>query len=75
MSTAGQGQRVFITGGASGLGRALAEGYAREGARVCIGDVNAARGEETLAALRDAGAQAHYLHSDVTREDDLQAAA
>ncbi|UJB21570.1 MULTISPECIES: SDR family oxidoreductase [Lysobacter] len=75
MSAAGQGQRVFITGGASGLGRALAEGYAREGGRVCIGDVNAARGEETLAALHEAGAQAHYLHCDVTREEDLQAAA
>ncbi|ALN85828.1 short chain dehydrogenase family protein [Lysobacter capsici] len=67
--------RVFITGGASGLGRALAEGYARDGARVCIGDVNAARGEETLAALRASGATAHYLHCDVTREEDLQAAA
>lgn len=68
-------QRVFITGGASGLGRALAEGYARDGARVCIGDVNAVRGAETLAALQALGATAHYLHCDVTREDDLQAAA
>ncbi|QQP97062.1 SDR family oxidoreductase [Lysobacter enzymogenes] len=69
------GLRVFITGGASGLGRALAEGYARDGARVLIGDVNAARGEETLAALRALQPQAHYLHCDVTREDDLHAAA
>lgn len=69
------GLRVFVTGGASGLGRALAEGYAREGARVLIGDVNAARGEQALAALRALQPQAHYLHCDVTREDDLQAAA
>ncbi|QWP75483.1 SDR family oxidoreductase [Lysobacter sp. K5869] len=67
--------RVFVTGGASGLGRALAEGYARDGARVLIGDVNAARGEETLAALRALNAEAYYLHCDVTREEDLQAAA
>lgn len=69
------GLRVFITGGASGLGRALAEGYAADGARVCIGDIHPQRGEETLAALRAAGASAHYLHCDVTREADLQAAA
>ncbi|MET4726898.1 NAD(P)-dependent dehydrogenase (short-subunit alcohol dehydrogenase family) [Lysobacter enzymogenes] len=69
------GQRVFVTGGASGLGRALAEGYAREGARVLIGDVNAARGEEALAALCALQPDAHFLVCDVTREEDLRAAA
>lgn len=67
--------RVFITGGASGLGRALAEGYARDGARVCIGDVHAARCAETLAALQAMGATAHALPCDVTQESDLQRAA
>lgn len=69
------GQRIFITGGASGLGRALAERYARQGARLCIGDVNDARGAETQAALAALGATAQYLRCDVTREEDLQAAA
>jgi NAD(P)-dependent dehydrogenase (short-subunit alcohol dehydrogenase family) len=67
--------RVFITGGASGLGRALAEAYARDGARVCIGDINAARCAETLAALTAMGATAHALTCDVTQESDLRAAA
>lgn len=67
--------RVFITGGASGLGRALAEAYARDGAKVCIGDINAARCAETLAALAALGAEAHALSCDVTREADLTAAA
>src|SRR5262249_17454790 len=69
------GQRIFITGGASGLGRALAERYARQGVRICIGDVNDARGAETQAALAALGATAQYLRCDVTREEDLQAAA
>lgn len=68
-------KRVFITGGASGLGRALAERYAAGGWRVCIGDVHEKRLAETLAALRSGGAEAHALHCDVTREEDLQAAA
>ena len=40
-----QGRRIFITGGASGLGRALAERYARDGWRVCIGDLDVGPGE------------------------------
>ena len=68
-------KRIFITGGASGLGRALAERYAREGYRVCIGDVNEARGAETLASLRARGTEAHFLVCDVTKESDLARAA
>jgi NAD(P)-dependent dehydrogenase (short-subunit alcohol dehydrogenase family) len=65
---------VFITGGASGLGRALAQRYVRDGARVCIGDVNDARGEETVQALRSLVAGSLYRHCDVTSEGDLVAA-
>ena len=68
-------KRIFITGGASGLGRALAERYARAGYRVCIGDINEARMAETLKALRSAGAECHALRCDVTTEADVQAAA
>jgi NAD(P)-dependent dehydrogenase (short-subunit alcohol dehydrogenase family) len=68
--------RIFITGGASGLGRALAERYARAGYRVCIGDLNDARGAETVAALNALGvAEAEYRHCDVTQEADLESAA
>ncbi len=75
MASNNQGQaRVFITGGASGLGRALAERYASAGYSVCIGDVNDERGAETLAVLQ-ARTTAHYLHCDVQQEADLQAAA
>lgn len=67
--------RVFITGGASGLGRALAEAYARDGARVCIGDIHLDRCAETLSALTALGADAHALTCNVTVEADLEAAA
>ncbi|HVM46130.1 MAG TPA: SDR family oxidoreductase [Candidatus Thermoplasmatota archaeon] len=64
--------RVFITGGASGLGRALAERYARDGARVLIGDIHEGRMDETVKAL---GANAASIRCDVTKEEDLLAAA
>lgn len=68
-------QRVFITGGASGLGAALAKRFAASGARVCIGDVNDAAGEVTFQALAATAEGAHFLHCDITREQDLEAAA
>lgn len=68
-------KRVFITGGASGLGRALAERYARAGARVCIGDINEERGREVEALLRSRGTDATFLRCNVMHEADLHAAA
>ncbi|WNG18357.1 SDR family oxidoreductase [Cystobacter fuscus] len=68
-------QRIFITGGASGLGRAIALRYARAGWRVCIGDVNATRGAEVLRELQPLAAAALYLPCDVTRAEDLRAVA
>ena len=72
---AAAGKRIFITGGASGLGRALAERYARAGWRVCIGDLDVERCAEVLAAIRVHSPHNHALACDVTREDALQAAA
>ena len=69
------GKRIFITGGASGLGRALAERCARDGWRVCIGDLDVERCADALAAIRAHAPAAHALACDVTREADLQAAA
>ncbi len=77
MSTeaSGEGKRIFVTGGASGFGRAIAERWARAGYRVCVGDIHDERLAETLAALRNLGATAHSLRCDVTKEADLEAAA
>ena len=60
------GKAAFITGGASGLGRAMAEAFAAQGARVAIADIDRARGE---AAARAIGAGAVFLAHDVTSEE------
>lgn len=67
--------RIFITGGASGLGRALAERYAAAGWRVLIGDLNVERLAETVAAIGAAGGNIEQRVCDVRSEADLEAAA
>jgi NAD(P)-dependent dehydrogenase (short-subunit alcohol dehydrogenase family) len=69
------GKRIFITGGASGFGRALAERYAQAGWSVLIGDIDQARNTETLAVLQGKAPRAHAVVCDVRKEEDLQAAA
>jgi len=65
-------QRIFITGGASGLGRALALHYDREGAKVCIGDVNPEDGMVTEDEINAAGGEGLFLPCDVRRLTDLE---
>lgn len=66
-------QVVLVTGGANGIGRATAEAFAREGARVVVSDVADAAGEETVASIRKAGGEARYVRSDMS--DAAQIAA
>lgn len=69
------GQRIFITGGASGLGKAIALRFARAGWKVCIADIHDDRGAETRDALSALGVDAFYVRCDVRREEDLRAVA
>jgi len=67
-------KRVFITGGASGLGKAIALKYAQQGYKVCIADLNDERGDETLELLKAFGNECFYLHCDITKFKDLESA-
>jgi NAD(P)-dependent dehydrogenase (short-subunit alcohol dehydrogenase family) len=66
-----RGKIALITGGGSGLGRAIAVGYAREGMRVLVTDVNGQAAEETLAIIHNEGGlgEAHPL--DVTSRSEI----
>ena len=68
------GKVAFITGAGTGIGRAAALLFAREGAKVCVAEINAAAGEETAHAIEAAGGQAIAIHTDVTEPDSLQGA-
>jgi len=64
---------VIITGAASGIGRATARLFAREGAKVVVADINVEGGEETVKMIRDAGGDAVFTKTDVTVEDEVKA--
>jgi len=72
MSQLMTGKVVVITGGASGIGRATAFAFARQGARIVIGDIDAQRAEETVANIRDKGGEACCVCVDVTKATDVQ---
>ncbi|HCE38806.1 MAG: 3-hydroxybutyrate dehydrogenase [Alcanivorax sp.] len=60
---------AIITGAGRGIGRAIAEGYAREGARVAVADLDTATAEDAAAAIRAAGGEAIAVTMDVTNEE------
>jgi NAD(P)-dependent dehydrogenase (short-subunit alcohol dehydrogenase family) len=61
------GKVVIITGGASGIGRATALEFARQGASVTVADVNEAAGRAVAAAIGDTGSQARFVAADVSQ--------
>ena len=66
-----EGKSALITGSARGIGRAFAEAYIREGARVAIADINIERARASAAEI---GPAAYAVEMDVTRQDSIDAA-
>ncbi len=62
---------AVVTGAAGGIGRAAAERFASEGARVVLVDLPGSPLEESVAAVERAGGAAHVVTADVTRADDV----
>jgi NAD(P)-dependent dehydrogenase (short-subunit alcohol dehydrogenase family) len=68
-----EGKSTLVTGAASGIGRATAIAFAREGARVLVADRNEIGAQETVGLINTAGGQGISMHVDVTREDEVAA--
>lgn len=66
------GKTALITGGASGIGRATALPFAREGATVAIADLNEPAGQELVKEIKADGGKALFEPADVTRAADCQ---
>ncbi len=63
---------AIITGGNSGIGRATAELFAREGAKVVVAARDQERGEETVRAIRRSEGDGFFISTDVTREAQVR---
>ena len=66
------GKVALVTGGSSGIGRASAMAFAREGARVVVADVVKDEGQETVRLIEKEGGQAIFVKTDITQADQVE---
>ena len=62
-----EGKVSLVTGGSSGIGRASALAFAREGAKVVVSDVDVARGEETVQMVKKASGEVNVMNDLLVR--------
>lgn len=68
-----QNMVAVVTGGASGIGRSVADGYAREGASVVVSDISETAGNAAAAEIARAfGVATHFIRADVANPDDCR---
>jgi NAD(P)-dependent dehydrogenase (short-subunit alcohol dehydrogenase family) len=65
---------AIVTGAAHGIGRAIAERFADEGAWVLVADIDREAGEAVVSQIRAAGGQAQFAHTDVASPDEVERA-
>ena len=68
-----EGKVAIVTGASSGIGRASAKLYAREGAKVVVSDVDEMGGMETVHKIQEAGGEATFIKTDVSNPTDCEA--
>ena len=66
------GKVALVTGGSSGMGRATAIAYAKEGIKVVVADRNVQGGEETVSLIKANGGEAIFIQCDVSKEDQVE---
>ena len=69
-----QDRSAIITGAGTGIGRAIALEFAREGAKVLIAEVDERSGQAVAAEIEADGGEARYQRCDVSKEDDVRSA-
>ena len=68
-----EGKVALVTGGASGIGRATALTFAREGAKLVIADMHADGGQQTVHRITEQGGEAIFVRTDVSKAVEVQA--
>lgn len=67
-----EGKRAIITGGSSGIGRAICKVFASEGATLVIADIDDDGGGETLNAVLNDNGEASFIHTDVSSPESVE---
>ena len=68
-----EGKSGLVTGGGSGIGRASAIAFAKEGAQVIVSDIDEKSGKETVRLIKNFGGTAAFFKCDVSKEEEIKA--
>lgn len=69
-----EGKVAFLTGAGAGIAKATAKAYVREGAKVAIVELNREAGQAAEREIREAGGEAIFIETDVTKDDSVRRA-